>query len=336
MRIAIPLPLALPMFLAAACGPTAASGELTRAAMPDMAQVSPGAPAPDLATNDSGCGGQQFKVTRVVPNVFLVIDRSGSMSDAIGNGDNTEKWTDLQSAVSTLVTTYDDQIRLGMSMFSSDNNCAPGTIATPLAASNGATVLSKLSAMSPNGNTPTATTLDTVIASGGLTDPTRPNVVVLATDGLPNCSDTDVTSRIKTLATSTPPVNTYVIGVGSDTSSNPALLNTWAETGGTARVGAAEEYYQSNSASDLTTAFSSIVSGVVSCNFALSSVPPDPSQLYVWLGGVMVPNDPTNGYTYVASPASIVLNGTTCATLNGSTSDQVQIEYGCPAPPPVQ
>ncbi len=102
-------------------------------------------------------------------------------------------------------------------------------------------------------------------------------------------------------------------------------------------MGASEEYYQSNSASDLTTAFSSIVSGVVSLPFALSSVPPDPSQLYVWLGGVMVPNDPANGYTYVASPASIVpANGTTCETLKGSTTIKCKSSTGCPAPPPVQ
>src|SRR5581483_8646211 len=70
-------------------------------------------PSPDMAQGDASCGGMAFALTRVPPNVMLVLDRSGSMDQSIGGGSATTKWTDLKNAVSSLVTSYDSQIRLG-------------------------------------------------------------------------------------------------------------------------------------------------------------------------------------------------------------------------------
>src|SRR5437899_5730544 len=69
-------------------------------------------PSPDMAQGDASCGGMAFALTRVPPNVMLVLDRSGSMNQSIGGGSATTKWTDLKNAVSSLVTTYDAQTRL--------------------------------------------------------------------------------------------------------------------------------------------------------------------------------------------------------------------------------
>jgi hypothetical protein len=276
----------------------------------------------------------QFALTRVPPNVMLVLDRSGSMGNSIGGGSPTSKWTDLKSALSSVVTSYDAETRLGVSLFSSDGNCGAGniTLAAPM---NGSSVLAQVNASGPGGNTPTAATLAKVHTSGMLTDPTRDNVVVLATDGLPNCGDTDVAGKITALYNATPSVKTYVIGVGGDTASDPTALDAWAVAGHTARVGAPTQYYQANSPQDLKDAFDTIVGGVVSCKFALGSMPPDPSQLYVWENGVQVAVDPANGYSYDASGPSVTLNGTACAQLKANPNDKVQVIYGCPAPPPI-
>src|SRR5262249_25109615 len=69
-------------------------------------------PTPDMAQGDASCGGMAFALTRVPPNVMLVLDRSGSMSGSIGGGSATTKWTDLKNAVQSLVTNYDSQVRL--------------------------------------------------------------------------------------------------------------------------------------------------------------------------------------------------------------------------------
>src|SRR5262249_10918017 len=155
---------------------------------------------------------------------------------------------------------YDSQMRLGAAIFSSDGNCAAANVDVPLAATAGQTVLTKLNAQGPNGNTPTAAALDTVIANGQLNDPTRPNFVILATDGEPNCTDTDVTSRITKLYNATPSVKTYVIGMGDGTASDPTLLNSWADAGHTALTGTTH-YYQTSSPAELKTAFDTIVGG---------------------------------------------------------------------------
>jgi hypothetical protein len=175
--------------------------------------------------------------------------------------------------------------------------------------------------------------MDVVIKNGMLNDTMRDNYVVLATDGEPNCNDTDVLSRIKTLYNSTPSVKTFVIGVGDGTASNPMLLNSWAVAGHTAQMGTATQYYQANSPQDLQNAFNAIVGGVVSCKMILSMQPPDPSQLYVWLNGQMVPVDPANGYTFDSTGPSITLNGTTCDTLKNMPGSKVQVIYGCAGAP---
>jgi hypothetical protein len=291
-------------------------------------------PTPDMATGDASCGGMQFALQRVPPNVMLVLDRSGSMSEAIGAGSTTSKWTDLSMAIQSVVQGYDSQVRLGASLFSGDGNCGAGTL-TLAAPTNGANILSQVNGSSPGGNTPTAVTLDKIIQQGMLNDSTRDNVVVLATDGEPNCGDTDVTSRINTLYNQTPSVKTYVIGVGDATASDPTLLDAWAVAGHTARVGAATQYYQANSPQDLKNAFDQIVAGVVSCKFKLQSAAPDPTQLYVWLNGQKVALDAQNGFSYDASGPSVSLNGAACDQLKASPNDKVQVVYGCPAPPPI-
>ncbi|MEO6954830.1 MAG: VWA domain-containing protein, partial [Polyangia bacterium] len=280
------------------------------------------------------CGGQQFSVTRVQPNVFLVIDRSGSMGDPISDSSNTSKWNDMKGAVSALVTGFDSQIRLGMSLFNSDGDCGAGKVDTALGPMNGATIDAELTATQPGGNTPTAATLAAIATGANLSDPTRDNIVVLATDGLPNCGDTDVAGKIDALYNMTPSVKTYVIGVGDGTSSDPDLLNSWAVAGHTDRSGGTK-YYQSNSSADLQTAFQTIAGGIVSCTFALSSTPPDPTQLYVYLNQTPVAADPTNGFSYSDSPAQITLNGSACDTLKNDSTQKLGVVYGCPGQPPI-
>lgn len=324
--------IALPaLLLAAACGPKSGGAHVTNGT--DLGTSKGPGPTADMGgttAQDMDCGGQEFHVERVPPNVFLVIDRSGSMGNPISDGSSTSKWDDMRSAVGQLVSTYNSQINLGLSLFNSDGDCGAGKIDTAVGANNGPTITSQLQQTSPGGNTPTAATLDYVIQNASLSDPTRQNVVVLATDGQPNCDDTDVEGRISTLYNGTPSVKTFVIGVGDGTASNPDLLNSWAVAGHTDRSGATK-YYQSNSASELDSAFQSIAGGLASCTFALSTTPPDPTQLYVWLDNAMVPADSTNGYTL--SGMTLTLNGTSCDTLTTDTSAQLRVIYGCSTAP---
>jgi hypothetical protein len=340
MRISILL-----AFVMAACAPDLGSAP----PHPTDTGPKPDSPAPqpqpqpqpqpvvDMGPDDTTCGGQQFALSRVPPNVLLVLDRSGSMADPIDLTSATSKWDDLKAAITSVIGTYDSQLQLGVSLFAdqASGTCAPGKIDVAVGAMHGAQILTQVNASSPGSNTPTASTLDNVIQNGMLNDKTRDNVVVLATDGEPNCGDVDVTSRINTLYAQNPPVKTYVIGVGDATASDPSLLNAWAVAGHTAQTGAATQYYQANSPSDLKTAFDAIAGGLVSCTFKLGATPPDPTQLYVWQNGQPVAADPTNGFVYDPSGPSVILKGTTCDNLQKNPSTKIQVVYGCPSPPPI-
>lgn len=278
---------------------------------------------------DASCGSAQFAIERVPPNVMLVVDRSGSMGDPISDGSTTTKWSDTKTALTQLVNDYDALLRLGITLYSSDGNCAAGEV-TDYAPANGKTVLQKLDAKRPGGNTPTARTLTKVLKEGKLDDPTRENYVVLVTDGLPNCGDVNVKGKIDDLRTAG--VKTFVIGVGDGTASNPLLLNQWAEAGGTARPGSTK-YYQTNSQTELKAAFDAIGGGIASCTFKLMEVPPDPSKLFVFSNGQLVPNDPADGFSYDAASNAITLNGATCDQLKKDAQTKIQVVYGCPEAP---
>jgi hypothetical protein len=305
--------------------------QATPPAAPDLAPAT----VPDAGTDDAGnCGAMEFALQRVPPNVMLVIDRSGSMGESVGGGSATTKWTDLKSAVSSLVTSYDTAMRLGAAIFSSDGDCKADNVDVPLAAAAGQSVMTKLDAQGPSGNTPTALALDTVIQKGLLTDAARGNYVVLATDGQPNCGDVDVQKRIATLYTQTPSVKTFVIGMGDGTASNPTLLNAWADAGHTARTGATH-YYQTTSPADLKAAFDAIVGGIVSCDFQMMQAAPDPSLITVTENGTPVSPSPTVGYSFDPATNTVSLHGAACDLLKSNASTKVGVLYGCPGPPPI-
>ena len=321
-------------FALAGCLGSAPVEDHAAQANPDMAEA-PSTPTPTPDPPDLGnCGAMEFALQRVEPNVMLVIDRSGSMGDPVASGSATTKWSDLKTAVSSLVTNYDSQMRLGAAIFSSDGNCAAANVDVPVASAAGATVMTKLNAQGPNGNTPTAAALDTVIAKGLLNDPTRANYVVLATDGLPNCSDTDVAKRITTLYNQTPSVKTYVIGMGDGTASDPTTLNSWADAGHTALTGGTH-YYQTSSPAALKQAFDAIVGGIVSCDFKMMQDAPDPTLISVTENGAAVAQSPTVGWSYDASSHTVTLHGAACDMLTQNASTKVSVLYGCPGPAPI-
>jgi hypothetical protein len=276
------------------------------------------------------CGQQEFTLSKVPPNVMLVLDRSASMIEPIATGATTTKYDDLKSAIGSLVGRYDDTMRFGATFFASDDDCQAGLVGS-VAAKNGSTIEQQLALLPPGGNTPTATTLDAVIASHQLADPTRANYLVLATDGIPNCDDVDVKKRIEAFYAGTPRVRTFIIGIGSETDSQPGLLNDWADAGHTARAGDVH-YYQTNSSTTLDAAFDAIAGDIASCDFKLTN-PPDAQDLQVWENGFPVAPSWTSGWTFDASTETLSLHGAPCDAVKNQAGTKVSVVYACPTAP---
>jgi hypothetical protein len=54
----------------------------------------------------------------------------------------------------------------------------------------------------------------------------------------------------------------------------------------------------------------------------------------VYLDGKLVSKDSANGWSFGASSQTIVLNGSTCATVTSGAATGVQILFGCPGTTP--
>jgi hypothetical protein len=287
------------------------------------------------------CGKQTFPImtSKVAPNIMMVVDESGSMKQTI-SGSNMSKWTALVGAVNNLLNTYMGSAQWGLSIFPHDpnNSCSAGQVDIPVGASTVQPILTKLNGMTDGtigGNTPTEQTLQAMLGSAaGLADPSRANYVLLMTDGLPNCGGDGaaVAKVIGQLYAQTPSVRTFVVGIGSDTNSDPTTLDSWADAGHTARA-TSPKYYQVNTVNDLQKSFSDILNGVASCTFQLSMAPPDPTLVVGYVNGMAVPQDPTNGTTYDAGSDSLIFHGTSCDAIKNGGASSVDVIYGCPSTP---
>jgi hypothetical protein len=306
--------------------------------------------SPDGGVDTNRCGAQNFPVAAVPPNVFLVLDKSGSMHDPVAPGTTETKWQVLSGAVHQLLMNFNGKARYGLSIFpgaNNDDSCDPGQIDVAVGPNNEQAIESRVDSfvdtvdvMGVHGHTPTAPTLSVVRSDGNLNDTGRNNYVLLMTDGIPNCGhdptiagQTDaVGPTIAQLYASQPAVRTFVIGLGSETSANPELLNSWAQAGHTARQGAVK-YYQASDAASLEKAFVDIVGGVATCTFKLNKTPDDPSLLSVTVDGASVATDPNNGASYDAGSISVELNGDACAKLRDGAQHKVEVIYRCPQSP---
>jgi hypothetical protein len=157
----------------------------------------PSIPAPD---GSIACGGQRIPAVVDRPNLYFVIDVSGSMAEPIvRNG--LMKYTAARRAVGEVLRAIGHRVRYGTMIFpasAGEASCEGGkeifalTQGDPLAdrepGSNGPTLqllLNRLASRVPEGGTPTAAALAAARASLG--HELGRSHVILATDGAPNC-----------------------------------------------------------------------------------------------------------------------------------------------------
>ena len=260
------------------------------------------------------------------------------MLDRIGGGET--KWNIARNAIYNLFSTYAGQIHFGLSLFPGTDQrcnqgmrCGPGAINVSIAEGSEPTISDFLmSAGTCSFGTPIAEELTGLLGYAGLQDTTRTNYVLLVTDGMATCDDP--VPQVAALRAQTPEVKTFVVGFGDGV--DPAQLTDMAEAGGTARAGT-PAYYQADDAALLRAAFASIAGSVLSCEYALSEVPPDPDQLYVYFDGAAVARDPTHagGWDHRTGTNRLTFYGSACDELTSGRVTQLVIIYGCPdAPPP--
>ena len=309
-------------------------------------------PVPDLPPSkpkkDAGCGGQNVPIQLVkkgdVPDLHLVVDRSGSMMTPIDFFDWSKgtKWTVMHKTLNSLVDNYKGNIRFALTTFPSDNACAAGKIDVPLQTGNEPAIKQKLAQTGPNGSTPTHTTLTKVnIYLKSVPQGKGARFVLLATDGAPNCGktqDTDTSAETlaevqKLVASGT---KVFVLGFGSIVTGNPGHLNKLAVAGGVPNTKGANKFYAATNEKELKDALFNIAGGIIPppCTYKLNSKPPDPTKVTVTFDGKAVPrtNANKNGWNYTGGGTEITFFGTYCQMLRKGQVKQVKFLYGCKGP----
>jgi hypothetical protein len=307
----------------------------------------------------ASCVTQTESVQTLGADVIFLQDTSYSM-------DYNLKWTTVQEGLETFL--QDPRftgIGAGLQRFPIRDLCSVPEymqLAVPVAQlpGNYAALKTALDAWRMAGGTPTVPAMQGVLSvaqANAMANPTRKQIVVLATDGIPDDScgtgsdmglPNDVQSvvgLVQAAAAMTPPVTTFVIGVGADLTDLDAIA---------AAGGGLPSALLVDTTQDIAGAFSSALDQIrkiaFSCEFALPTPPEglaiDPMQINVIFDdGSGAPTKtfvnvkdasgcataPMTGWYYDnnTKPTKVTLCDQACDAVRGSTAGQVDIAYGC-------
>lgn len=337
----------------------AACGARTGLVVPEASEAAGDASA-------DACAGREIPIDANAPNLYFVLDRSGSMMEQ-------SKWANVRAVVADLVSQLGSRARFGAAVFPAPfgDACAAGLEVMPPTPGDSqgqaAARFSAATAMDPKGGTPTAATLEALAPE--LRSFRQVTFAILATDGGPNCNAglscgidqcTVNIDGVGGCLPSTPPnccdpsggagpqgcldgartiqavsdlravgVETFVIGIPGS-APYAALLDQLAVAGGTPRT-SEPRYYR------VDTADSSALAGVLaqiaakttaSCAFHLSRAPGDPNAVNVYVGGALVAQGGADGWTIAG--AELTLEGATCDALLQGRVVSVRVVEGCP------
>jgi hypothetical protein len=264
-----------------------------------------------LITSDgSVCGELEVATDRVIPNIMVIVDRSGSMlrdfegdCPFTGNGCPTfgtpnpdfgeARWDSVEDALvgtNGLVRRLDSIARFGLSLYWKPGESSPSMSDGEMCASadgvaitqildNAVSIAARFAANDPNGYTPTAEAIETVTNSlVAAPPPEGPTVYLLATDGLPNGCDEDGESVDRDNSVNAVErafglgIKTFVLGVNFDDDHLQDLAN--AGQG----VPSGATLWTADSVSELETALEQIIVQNIPCTASLTDGTIDTSQ----------------------------------------------------------
>jgi hypothetical protein len=283
---------------------------------------------------DANCPAVNFTAMPTIPSITLLIDRSGSMDDPIGNKSRYQAVRDaLVDPTTGVVTNLESKVYFGASLYSTDSPC-PKLYSVGRALNNRNSIATLINGQSPGGNTPTGPSIDIAVADFLATPPpmNSPPVIVLATDGLPNgCNggNGEGASIAAAGGSYAAGIRLFVLAVGNGI--NDAHLQAVANAGQGVLPGQPDaKFFVANTPADLQTAFDQIIGGVVSCDLSISGNIDDQQAAggTVTLNGMML----MFGTDWILVNGNIIrLIGQACTDLKNSTNPMVNASFPCGA-----
>lgn len=277
----------------------------------------------------------EFRPKAVAPNVMILLDRSGSMGESIG--DEGKKWHIAKDALRQITTAFEGKIRFGLAPFSACNGeqCSAGTIEVPVS-DNIAPIQDFLNdadddylCSSQNYETSIGVSIDAIGNSSAWKEPGREHALLLITDGKDVCASEgngpDAAAEVLALS---PSVRTFSVGFTQDPDNVDAQeLAAIATNGGT------EQHYLATSTAELEQALDSIGgTAALSCTHTLEdNVPGEDTKIYVYFDASVeaIPEDPVDGWTYDPATTTVTLHGASCDKVKSGEVDEVVVSYDC-------
>lgn len=315
-------------------------------------EITPGTGPTDPGNpGDGSCAASQTKAELVPLDMYIMLDKSGSMG--MGSG----RWEAVTGALGTFLKQPESSgIGVGIQFFplfaGGDESCKVTDYAKPAveiaslpdAADN---LISTIGKQAPNGGTPTSASLTGAIqhAKAWATEhPTHITIAVLATDGEPQGCDENL-SHINAIAANgvkgTPKILTYVIGVGSSLKN----LDGIAAAGGTGKAFLVDT--SQNPGQQFLDAMNKIRGTQLACSYVI----PTPVSGTPDFNAVNVQYTPGTGgapellpkvqdkascgsadawyYDDNSAPTQIILCEGTCSKLSTDIKGQVDVLLGC-------
>jgi hypothetical protein len=354
MLTSIARPLAPFLFIAiSACGPP----RLAREGLPGVAAadagVRSGAPPiftlPDASPTDAAaaqapdavCGLQRHRLDRLAPQLMLVLDRSGSMNMGL-TGSNNSRWQEATAAIQDVLRQTRLTVDWGLKTFPSIEGCdVLPQVEVPIS-DDVLPVADAIAAGAPAQSGAGTPTSDAIAAAAGylrsLATP-NPKYIVLATDGLPTCPQSDhalaVQNTLDELTSArTAGFPTFVIGIATDDPNSELVLGQMATAGGRPRA-AMPAYYPVGDRPSLVSALGQITRAVETCSFPLDRQAPSPEDVAVNVDGMRIMRDPTrmNGWDYGPGNQVVNLYGAACEKVKSGSVLSLEIIFGCPHQP---
>ncbi len=287
-----------------------------------------------------GCADVIVNFEKQVPTVMLLIDQSGSMTEAFGNGNRWDVlYKTLMDPSTGIVKTLEKDVRFGLALYTSNNGSAGGACPlltkVPIGLDNHAKIDAVYAPADPAGETPTGESIDAVSKDLAAFAEAGPKIIVLATDGEPDtCAEPNPQngqdeSIAAAQAAFGKDIRTFVISVGDDVGTGH--LQDMANAGVGLPVGGATKapYYQALNQQALIDAFNTIINGVRSCVLKLNGTVDEQSaqQGNVVLDGMKLGYNDANGWK-LNSPDEMELLGTACETIKVG-DHQLSVTFPC-------
>jgi hypothetical protein len=288
----------------------------------------------DSCGTDPACcvpSEDEFQIEPRAADVVFVADRSGTMMGQLDDG--RSRGEGLTEAVRQVLPPLDATHRMSLLVYP-----RPGSFQCDLAPfpqvslghGQGLEIAEALDRSAPEtGRTPTYQAVDMAAAHLRSHREDRPQFIVLATDGHPNCShDTESVSALLRSLHSDRDIGVFVLGL-TGSSSVAASLNELAEAGGHPRSGD-RKYYLADSTDELVGALSAITAIVGDCVYDLSREATTGGSLVVEHDGMPVPRNPDHGWTFAGMRRDqIRFHGEACARLRRGEVRNVAVRNAC-------